>query len=313
MLVALGGALTLMVLLVWGPIWAQPLAPADTNACSARVLAVTAARAPAALAPGAPPRPIQGWEPVALPDVWTRRWPGHGGTVWYRIDWERGCTAKAAGAQPVALSLSGMSMAGEIFINHDVLWRDASLVEPLSHSWNMPRFFLLPESALHAGVNTVWVRVVGLAGLSPGLGALQLGPAAQVAARHDSHLWRQRLVYLISLGLSAAVGCLFMVVWCLRRAERAYGWYAAMSLCWVAYLTTLLVTSPWPLPDSLAMSRANGVAFVLYVSCFCLFTFRFGQQALARTEKGLWALASLAVATLVLAPDALAGPVIGLV
>ena len=159
-------------------------------------------------------------------------------------------------------------------------------------------------------MNTVWVRVVGLAGLSPGLGTLRLGPAQQVAQRHSHIQWRQRLVYLISVGLSGAVGCLFMVVWCLRRAERAYGWYAAMSLCWVAYMATMLVTSPWPLADTLAMSRANIVAFVLYVLCFCLFTFRFGQQMLARTERALWALASLAVAAMVLVPDALAGAVI---
>ena len=244
-----------------------------------------------------------------LPDDWTRRWPGHSGTVWYRIEWARGCAASAAGAEPLAVGLSGMSMAGEVFVNDALLWRDASLVEPLSRSWNMPRFFLLPESALYAGVNTVWVRVVGLAGLTPGLGPVQLGRLAAVAQRHDSNQWRQRMVYLVNLGLSGAVGCLFLVVWCLRREERAYGWYAAMSLCWVGYVTTLLVTSPWPLPNTLAMSRVNVVVFVLYVVCFCLFTFRFGRQALARTERALWVLASLAVVAVVLVPDASAAAV----
>ena len=307
LLVALLVVLTLLVLLVWGPVWAQPSLPVDGRACAPRVLSTTAARAGEHVSE----RPTQGWEPVVLPDVWSKRWPGHGGTVWYRIDWERGCAASAAGLQPLALGLSGMSMAGEVFINEDLLWRDASLVEPLSLSWNMPRFFLLPESALHEGVNTVWVRVVGLAGLSPGLGALRLGLVPQVVQRHESNLWRQRMVYLISVGLSGAVGCLFMVVWAMRRAERAYGWYAVMSLCWVVYMATLLVTSPWPLPETLAMSRANIIAFVLYVSCFCVFTFRFGQQTLVRTEKALWALASLAVAALVLVPNAVAATVLG--
>ena len=306
-LLALLVTLTLLVLLVWGPVWAQSNTDVDVHDCAPRILSTTAARA----SEGVSARPAQGWEPVVLPDVWTNRWPSHGGTVWYRIDWERGCTASAVSPRPLALSLSGMSMAGEVFINEDLLWRDTSLVEPLSRSWNMPRFFLLPESALYARMNTVWVRVVGLEGLSPGLGALRLGAADSVAYRHDKNQWRQRMVYLISVGLSGAVGCLFMVVWSMRRAERAYGWYAAMSLCWVVYVTTLLVTNPWPLADTLAMSRANIIAFVLYVLCFCLFTFRFGQQALVRTEKALWTLASLAVAALVLVPDAVAGAVIG--
>lgn len=103
-------------------------------------------------------RPAVGWEPVKVPDIWVQRWPGYDGTVWYRIHWERGCPGLAgaeagsgAGAahdtQPIGLSVSGVSMAGEVYINDDLLWRDASLVEPLSQSWNMPRYWLLPESA----------------------------------------------------------------------------------------------------------------------------------------------------------------------
>jgi hypothetical protein len=40
------------------------------------------------------------------------------------------------------------------------------------------------------------------------------------------------------------VGCLFGVVWCLRRAERAFGWYALMSIAWPVYLLTVLATNP---------------------------------------------------------------------
>ncbi len=283
------------------PAWAA----GTDDACLPKVLAVQAARSEA----GA--RPVSGWVPVTLPEAWTQRWPGYSGSVWYRVDWERGCAASVVGTEPLALGLSGMSMAGEVFINNELLWRDASLVEPLSRSWNMPRAFLLPESALHAGVNTVWVHVVGLEALSPGLGVLQLGPMTQVMQRHQRNQWRQRTVYLVNLGLSAAVGCRFLVVWCLRRTERANGWYAAMSLCWVAYMATVLATDAWPLSDTLAMSRANIVVFVLYVSCFCLFTFRFGQQSLVRTERLLWALASLGIAIAVLTPDAHVGKVMG--
>ena len=285
------------------PAWAD--APAQPGACAPQLLSVTAARV---LEGAGAARPAQGWEPVALPDVWSRRWPGHDGTAWYRIDWERGCAANAA-AEPLALGMDGMGMAGEVFINDDLLWRDASLVEPLSRSWNMPRFFLLPTSALREGVNTVWVRVVGQSALSAGLGGLRLGPVDEVAQRHGSNLLRQRTAYVVTAGLSAAVGCLFLVVWCLRRAERAYGWYAAMSLCWVAYLMSLLATKPWPLHDTLSMSRSNIVIFVLYVLCFCLFTFRFGRQVLPRTEKLLWALAVLGIAAVLLAPRAVVGEV----
>lgn len=278
------------------PGWA--LANVD-GACVTRVLSVQAARTVDGM------RPTQGWENVALPDDWARRWPGHDGTVWYRIDWERGC----AQAEPLGLLLDGMSMAGEVFINDDLLWRDVSLTEPLSRNWNMPRWWLLPASSLRAEANTVWVRVVGLAALGPGLGRAHFGPAAAIAQTQATREWRQRTVLLLSAGLSAAVGCLLGVVWSLRRSERAFGWYALMSLAWAVYLFTLLATSPWPFRHTLAMSRVNVAAFVLYVLCFCLFTWRFGGQHLPRLERALRWLAVGGAAAVLLVPQAVAARV----
>ena len=295
-------AACLAALAILLPGWALAQPQAD---CMPRVLAVQAARAP----DGA--RPAQGWAPVALPDLWTRRWPSHDGSVWYRIDWERDC---AAG--PVALGLDGISVAGEVFINDDLLWRDASLVEPLSRSWNVPRWWLLPESALHAGVNTVWVRAVGLAALSPGLGAARLGDAPTVARAYESSLWQQRTVYFINAVLCAMAGALFLLVWMLRRNAqegRAYGWFGLMALAWLAYLTTYLAETQWPWPDSLTRGRFGMVALICYVLCACLFTFRFGGQRLPRVERALWALAALGAAAAVLAPRAAAGPWFGAV
>jgi two-component system sensor histidine kinase UhpB len=250
-------------------------------------------------------RPAQGWEPVSLPDAWIQRWPDHDGTVWYRIDWERGC----AGGEPTGLGIDGMSMAGEVFINDNLLWRDMSLTEPLSRSWNTPRWWLLPDSTLREGLNTVWVRVVGLSALGPGLGGLRIGPSTMVAQVQSQRQWRQRSVYVFSAGLSAAVGCLFGVVWCMRRSERAFGWYALMSFTWALYLFTLLAESPWPFAETLALSRVNITVFVLYVLCFCLFTWRFGGQHLPRVERALRGLTLLAAGAALLVPQAGVAPV----
>lgn len=310
---SLGGLRWLLVvwLCCWGGgAWADVGQPEQ---CVPRVLNVMAARADVGvLVDASARRPAAGWVPVTLPDTWTLRWPGRGGEVWYRIDWDRGCgtgAAEAAALSPVALGIDVMSMAGEVYSNADLLWRDASLVEPLSHSWNIPRWWLLPASSLHEGVNTVWVRVVGLAELSPGLGHVRLGSPAAVEAEHASRLWRQRTAYVITAGLSTAMGCLFLVVWAMRRAEHAYGWYALMSLCWVLYLYTLLATSPWPFTATLALSRVSIAAFLLYTWCFCLFTWRFGGQVLPRLEQWLRWLVVLGVAAVLLAPQSTVVPV----
>jgi two-component system sensor histidine kinase UhpB len=282
---------------------------ADVSAvqCRPRVLATEASRA----GPADGARPTEGWEPVRLPDVWSKRWPDFDGTVWYRIDWERSCGADKR--QPVALGIDGMSITGEVYSNEDLLWRAPLLVEPLSRHWNLPQRWLLPESTLTDGVNTVWVRVVGLSVLTPGLGALRLGPAAEVDAIYRSRLLRQRTVYQIAMGLSAAMGSVFLVVWVLRRRERAFGWYGFMSLCWVAYMSTLQVTSSWPFDSAMGMARANVVVFLLYVVGFCMFTWEFGEQRFPRLQRLLWVSAALSIAAVVWVPYEWVSPVFAVV
>ena len=114
----------LAALMLWLP------AGVLANTCAPRIVSVQAAPA----LDGA--RPLTGWVNVTLPDTWTIRWPTHGDSGWYRIDWERGCE----NGEPVALGIDGISVAGEVYNNGDLLWRDAFLVEPLSRSWNVPRW-----------------------------------------------------------------------------------------------------------------------------------------------------------------------------
>ena len=290
-----------MRLLMWLAalvLWLPAGVLADT--CAPRIVSVQAAPA----LDGA--RPLTGWVDVTLPDTWSRRWPAHGDSGWYRIDWERSCT----NGEPVALGIDGISVAGEVYNNGDLLWRDAFLVEPLSRSWNVPRWWVLPESGLQPGVNTVWVRAVGPAALGPGLRAVRLGDASTVAAQHYRTQWRQRTLYLINAVLCGMAGALFSVVWALRRntpAGAAYGWFGLMALTWLAYLTTYLAYTQWPWPDALARSRFSMVALVGYVLSACLFTLRFGGQRLPRTERMLWALAALGAGTAVFVPDDVAG------
>ena len=290
-----------MRLLMWLAalvLWLPAGVLADT--CAPRIVSVQAAPA----LDGA--RPLTGWVDVTLPDTWSRRWPAHGDSGWYRIDWERSCT----NGEPVALGIDGISVAGEVYNNGDLLWRDAFLVEPLSRSWNVPRWWVLPESGLQPGVNTVWVRAVGPAALGPGLRAVRLGDASTVAAQHYRTQWRQRTLYLINAVLCGMAGALFSVVWTLRRntpAGAAYGWFGLMALTWLAYLTTYLAYTQWPWPDALARSRFSMVALVGYVLSACLFTLRFGGQRLPRTERMLWALAALGAGTAVFVPDDVAG------
>jgi len=91
-------------------IWAMPLL---AQACPQWITAMEAARE----LQGDAQRPVDGWEPVSLPDIWTKRWPDHSGSVWYRLDLNDACLQD----QSVALSIAGLTLAGMLYINDELL------------------------------------------------------------------------------------------------------------------------------------------------------------------------------------------------
>jgi two-component system sensor histidine kinase UhpB len=291
--------LVLSLLAVFGPSIAQ----ADEPPCLPHIVSVAAARATSG---DETVPPTAGWVTVELPDRWRKRWPDQNGAVWYRLLWDASCKTENSAPSPVAFRINGMALAGEIRSNDDLLWRDVSLTEPLSRSWNVPRFWVLPETSLHAGTNTIWIRIVAPAFVDPGLRAVELGDIATLQKHHSLAVWQQRTIVIINIGLTAALGAIALAIWCLRRRERAFGWYALMSLAWLLFAYDTVATSPWPFPDSMTWARWIVSAMVLYVCCFCLFTWRFGGQSLPRIEKLLWIAAALTVAVLWLIPSTMA-------
>ncbi|PWF24006.1 7TM diverse intracellular signaling domain-containing protein [Corticimicrobacter populi] len=240
-------------------------------------------------------RPTEGWQTVTLPDIWQRHWPGFNGPVWYRVDWQTACPA-----QTVALHVSGMAMAGQVFLNDALLWQDDSLAEPMSRSWNVPRQWLLPAAALD-DTNTLWFRIVAPAHLSPGLGSVMLGTQAQIDARHQGRT-RQRDLYAFNLVVSLVLAGLFLVFWLVRRSEHAFGWFALASLLWSATLSNVLVTTPWPFDNSTTWARWNIVALIAYCCAFCMFTWSFGNIRMPRLAMALWSLSGIVALALLLMP-----------
>ncbi|WP_157667733.1 ATP-binding protein [Comamonas serinivorans] len=285
-----------------GPGHAIETSPLAGGACTVQVLATEAAPT----TDGS--RPEHGWVPVTLPDQWARRWPQHEGSAWYRITWQRHCQpGTAPSAALMGLGVDGLSVAGEVYINEDLLWRDASLTEPLSRSWNVPRWWWLPESSIGPGTNAIWIRVVGHRALSPGMGALRLGAPEVVADAYGNSLWRQRTLYQINAVLSALAVVLFGVVWCLRRGEQAHGWFALMSLSWLAYLSTFLATTMWPFSNSVSRSQASLLALMGFVVCACKMSLRIGGLRWPRAERVLWGLAALGALVLLMPMPASTG------
>ena len=270
--------------------WAQ-----GDNRCEPRIQSIQVAKADAQ-GPVPVGRTLD-WAPVKLRDSWRDRWPGYVGAAWYRIDWERACVD-----QPVALTLNSIIMAGEVFINQDLLWQDSHLQEPLSRSWNMPRYWLLPESALHTGVNQVWIRVHGRADDSAGLGSVLIGEPDALRHYFEKMWWSFRTALTISLVVAAVLSAIFGFSWLQNRKESVFGWFSLHSLFWALLLASALSTESWPLPSSLAYATAATLVYLGFVASFSIFVLRFAEIQLPRLEKAFWIVSAIAALVVLFLP-----------
>jgi two-component system sensor histidine kinase UhpB len=134
------------------------LAKTTTAQCSAEIIDISAAKA----GPDGRKSENLRWEAVTLPNYWNQLHSEYSDEVWYRIHWRQTCSE--TGHNPVALFIQTINMAGEVYVNDHFLWRDKNLTEPLSRSWNMPRYWVLHNAWLTEGINTLWVKAVGVKG-----------------------------------------------------------------------------------------------------------------------------------------------------
>jgi signal transduction histidine kinase len=227
--------------------------------------------------------------------------------VWSRLHW-----GQRDPEAPTALVLEYVNMAGEFRLNGGAIWRDASLVEPLTRSWNMPRYFVLSPPLLRAGTNTLLVRISGLAAYQPGLGPVRVGPQADLHHDFQRTQFLRRDFKLASMAMQFALGSFFVVLWLLRRREVAFGWFGVYTMVWIAFTWNQVATSPWPFADTHDYQAVVACLYAVFAGCFAMFVLRFFARHAPRAERGLWVAIGVAVAALLAAPPPYKGIAIGL-
>ena len=257
--------------------------------------------------------PKQGWESVDLPDQWNKRWPNYNGGVWYKIQWSWSCQNQARLAEPIAFLIHYINSAGAVYLNGDLLWKDKHLQEPLSKSWNMPRYWILPISGLNSGENEILIYVNGLAFQSPGIGQISFNNVQNIYESYQSQVWNRRTLFLINLILSITFGVICFVIWLLRRKESTFGWFALSSFLWVLFISNILSTETFPYPNVLIAAQANLAFFVLYVLSFCIYLFRFIQKCFIKVETFFGGMTGLIIAGIFLTPQQSVSWVFGLI
>lgn len=279
---------------------------ASTNhysACSYHIQSIQATKTEALKAPDQ--KSI--WVDVKLPDYWEKRWRGYSGSVWYKIVWQRHCPTPNDDRQPAAMNISNINMAGEVFSNGEFIWKDHSLVEPLSRSWNKPRYYLLPVSNLKQNHNEILIHVVGIANQNPGLGYVNINNKQQILNQFERLVWKQRTVISINIIISLTLGILALAIWFFNRKDVAWGWFALSSFMWVLFCNNVLATTPYPFSDSLTLARVNLIFILIHGNASCLFAWRFMGSKFNKTEKLIHISTFFIILTLLFSPVSMLG------
>lgn len=250
------------------------------------------------------------WVSVTLPDQWETRWRHYSGMVWYRINWQQQCDL--AQQRPLALSIDSINMAGEVYLNQQLIWKDKSLVEPLSRSWNSPRYWILPPANFNQGENTLLIKVVGVATQGAGLGKTYIGSPNYILAHHADSVFRSRTLHFINLIISLTLGIVGFLIWWLRRQDSTFGWFTLASLLWTLFISNTFVTETPAFTNTIQIAKGSLILLLLYNVCFAIFTWRFAGRRYPKTEYVIWASSLILVLFLVMVPRAQLGGVLSI-
>jgi signal transduction histidine kinase len=192
-------------------------------------------------------------------------------------------------------------MAGKIYLNNDLLWSDQSLVEPLSRSWNVPRMWQIPNSAVNNKENTIWIYVAKAAIQEANLGHVHIGVDQQLIPIYKNYQLRQQTLISIGFLINIIVGIFYLMVWVIYRKEVTYLWISLSVTFWVCYSSFFLLTST-PL-TTLQLDRLLAWLFSTYTIVSCISIWRFANLKFPKIEKLLLSIFILATIILALVPN----------
>lgn len=225
---------------------------------------------------------------------WTE--PHH--QFWYKVRWRYHCPN--AQHEPVGLMLSHLNMAGKIYLNQDLLWTDHALQEPLSRSWNTPRIWTIPASAVLSEDNYIWIYLVSSPTQKANLGRVEINHLSEIDPAYLEARFEQRTLLVISITINLIVGIFYFLAWLIQRTEKALLFVTLMLVLWICYNLLFIMQSS--LISSGFHERLMSWVFTSYTFFKCIALWRFANLRFAKTEIGLLSIWIILTGLIWLAP-----------
>ena len=197
-----------------------------------------------------PSASMQGWRPVALPDIWYDNHREDSFPAWYRFEFEVD-QASIEITDLWAIYLPAINTNGEIWLNGEKIGNGGSMTQGnVASNWHRPLFFNINRSQLRDGRNDLFIRFFPKQSRFGYLWPVHIGPDAQLSPPYREKLFVKETLTGISAILLAAFAFYLAVIWWLRRKEALYAWFAAGCLVWSFFVFDMYVQHPF-LPERL--------------------------------------------------------------
>ncbi len=229
-----------------------------------------------------PPTATSEWQSVGLPDLWSVNHPGYGGDVWYRLRFH----LDEAPREEYAVYLPRLCMNAAAWLNGTFLGSGGRFTEPVARNWNRPLLFLAPPSLLHAGENTLLIRVNSPVYSLGSLSTVQVGPESALRPPYEEKFFLRITLNQTAALIIAMMGMFMLALWWQRRQDTMYGLFGLSALVW-AFNASNLFLQAIPLPAPL-WERLIQSSFQVFVALLMLSLLRFLGLQQRRLEKLLW-------------------------
>jgi len=239
-----------------------------------------------------PPPDAAAWQAQRLPDAWQASRPGVAGVGWYRVQF----VLAARPHEPHAAYLPYIESAATLFVNGVPIGQTSAAPAnapaapgaPPVLLGHAPTLFATRPEFLHAGTNTLDVRLRVEPGTPGGLSGITLGNEPSLR-----RLYERRLLLTVTgpqtiVAMSVAFGLFIALLWLRRRHESMYGYFALTALAFALFVGGRFVVRnpllPFPFWGVLVWAGLES-----YLVFMCLFALRYGGWQRPRLERWLWA------------------------
>lgn len=221
---------------------------------------------------------------VTLPHHWTHEPGGMGGSVRYRVAFER----PATGETLQAVYLPRVIMAARVSLNGVAIGESGFSGKEVGRYFHTPLLYTFPPTLYAPGNNVLEIEVRAYANRHGRLGQVQVGTESILRTQFDQDYFATNTSQIIGAALALLYVTLLTPVWWIRR-ESAIGWFVAGSLAWsINGLNFILREAPVPTP---LWEWLVHVSVGLVPLCYGLFVFRHIGERYPRLELTIGALA----------------------